>query len=68
MAKRFIWINYRKQHSNEFKIGYMINLGLNVNKSFREKCKNVYILYLVKSHNVHISKKEYRCVSINNVL
>ena len=33
MAKRFIWINETKQ-INEFKIGYMINTGLNVNKTF----------------------------------
>ena len=37
MVKRFIWINETKQHINEFKIGYMINPGLNVKKAFREQ-------------------------------
>ena len=36
MAKRFIWINEKKR-INEFTIGYMINPGFNVNKSFREQ-------------------------------
>ena len=35
MAKRFIWINEEKKCINEFKTGYMINPGLNVNKAFR---------------------------------
>ena len=39
MAKRFIWINETKQLINEFRIGYMINTGLNVNKDFREQVK-----------------------------
>ena len=37
MAKRFIWVNETKQLINEFTIGYMINPGLNVNKTFREQ-------------------------------
>ena len=37
MPKRSIWLNETKQRMNEFTIGYMINIGLNVNKSFREK-------------------------------
>ena len=37
MAKRFIWINETQKCSKEFKIGCMINPGLNVNKSFREQ-------------------------------
>ena len=36
MAKLFIWINESKKLINEFKIGYMINPSLNVNKDFRE--------------------------------
>ena len=39
MAKRFIWNNETKKLTNEFTIGYMINPGLNVNKTFREKVK-----------------------------
>ena len=35
MDKHFIWINETKQCINEIKIGYMITLGLNVNKSLR---------------------------------
>ena len=34
MAKNFIWINETKKRINEFTIGYMINLGLNINRSF----------------------------------
>ena len=37
MAKRFIWINESKKRINAFAIGYMINLGLNFNKAFREQ-------------------------------
>ena len=37
MDKRFIWINETKQRINEFMIGYMINQGLNVNKSSIEQ-------------------------------
>ena len=37
MAERLIWINETKKRINEFTIGYMINTGLNVNKSFREQ-------------------------------
>ena len=39
MDKRFIWNNETKKLTNEFTIGYMINPGLNVNKTFREKVK-----------------------------
>ena len=42
MAKSFIWINETKQRINEFEIGYIINPGLNVNKSFREQVE-IYI-------------------------
>ena len=35
MAKRLIWINETEKRINEFKIGYMINPGLNINKTFR---------------------------------
>ena len=35
LAKRFIWLNETKKPINEFKIGYTINSGLNVNKAFR---------------------------------
>ena len=41
MAKFFIWINETKKSINEFTIGYMINTGLNVNKTFREQVKKV---------------------------
>ena len=37
MAKRFIWFNETKKRINEFMIGYIINPGLNVNKTFREQ-------------------------------
>ena len=37
MAKRFIWLIEAKTRINDFKIGYMINPGLNANKSFREQ-------------------------------
>ena len=30
MAKHFIWLDETKKRINEFTIGYMINLGLNV--------------------------------------
>ena len=35
MDKCFIWINEKKKRINEFMIGYMINPGLNVNKTFK---------------------------------
>ena len=37
MAERYICLNKTKKHSNEFKIGYMINTGLYINKTFREQ-------------------------------
>ena len=37
MNERFIWLNETKQRNNEFTIGFMINRGLNVNKTFREQ-------------------------------
>ena len=37
MAIRFIWLEETKKHIKEFSIGYIINLKLNVNKTFREK-------------------------------
>ena len=40
MYKRFIWFNETKKRINEFKIGYMINPNLNINKSFREQVGN----------------------------
>ena len=52
MTTRFIWLNVAKQRINEFTIGYMINPGFNVNKTFREQVKNVCILHLVKAHNL----------------
>ena len=37
-AKRFICLNAKtKKRMNEFAIGYMINIGLNVNKTFRNQ-------------------------------
>ena len=32
MDKRFIWLDETKQRINGFKIGYMINKNLNINK------------------------------------
>ena len=37
MSKRFILLNETKQRIKQFTIGYMINPGLNVKKSFREQ-------------------------------
>ena len=37
MDKRFIWLNETKKRINEFKIGYMINLNLNIKKAFKEQ-------------------------------
>ena len=37
MGKRFIWINETKKSIDEFTIGYIISLGLNVNKYFKEQ-------------------------------
>ena len=48
MDKRFIWINEAKQRINYFTIGYKVNIGLIVNKNFREQVEKVCILYLVK--------------------
>ena len=46
MAKLFIWINETKQRINEFTIVYMVNPGLGVNKSFREKVeKCMYTIF-----------------------
>ena len=41
MAKRFIWIEETGERINKFEIGYIINISLYVNKTFRyqmEKC------------------------------
>ena len=38
MAKSFIWL-HEKKRINEFTIGYIINPGLNVNKTFREQVR-----------------------------
>ena len=48
MSKRFIWMNETKKRINGFMIGYMINPGLNVNKTFREQVENVCLLDLVQ--------------------
>ena len=40
IADFFIWINETKQLINEFTIGYIINPGLNVNKSLRDQVEN----------------------------
>ena len=37
MAKSFIWLNETKKRIKEFKIGYMINPNLDINKSFRKQ-------------------------------
>ena len=37
MSKHFISINEDKKPINDFKIGYMINPNLNVNRTFREQ-------------------------------
>ena len=37
LDKDFFWINETKKHIIGFKIGYMINPGLNVNETFREQ-------------------------------
>ena len=37
MDIHFIWSNKEKKGINEFKIGYMINPNLNINKVFREQ-------------------------------
>ena len=52
VPKLFICLNETKQRINEFTIEYMINPGLNVNKSFIEQVAHVCILHLVKSHNL----------------
>ena len=70
MAESFIWLNEKKQRNNEFKIGYMINSDLNVNKSFREQVKNCMFTKfgnITQSFNKSTSAKKYKCVSINNV-
>ena len=60
MAKSFIWINETIKNINEFTVGYMINLSLNVKNAFREQAETVYLLHLVKSHilllNPHYQK------------
>ena len=43
MANRFIWLEEKGEHINEFAIGYIINPSLHVNKAFKEqveKCMN----------------------------
>ena len=35
--EHFIWINERKIRINEITIGYIINTGLNINRTFREQ-------------------------------
>ena len=43
MATCFIWINVTKKRIIEFAILYMINPGLNVDKSFRHQLENIYL-------------------------
>ena len=56
MAKRFIWIE--KKRNNEFEIGYMINPNLHIIKVLRLQVDNVQILYSFYSHNL-LSKTIY---------
>ena len=37
MDKSFIWLEETKERINQFSIGYMINLKLNINKALREQ-------------------------------
>ena len=41
VAKRFIFLNETKQRINEFKIGYMINTDLNINKALIEQVEKL---------------------------
>ena len=72
MAKSFIWIEETRELIDEFSIGYMINSSLNINKSFKEqvnKCMKTTFGAITQSHISKIlAKKEYKSVSIINVL
>ena len=65
MAKRFIWMNERKQRINEVTIGYMINPGFNVNKTSKEQVKKC--MYTTFGENTQpsikgtLSKKIHVC-------
>ena len=39
MAKSYIYLEEKKQHINDFYIGYTMNPNLNLNKAFREQVK-----------------------------
>ena len=71
MTKRFIWI-YEKKRIIEFAIGDRFNSSLNINKSFRDQVqKCMYTIFGEITQpfiKVTLSKKEYKCVNINNVL
>ena len=71
MDKGSIWINEKKQRINKFIIGYMINWGLNFNKTFREqveKCMYTTFGVITQPFIKSTLAKKYKCVSINNVL
>ena len=68
MAKHIIWINEKKR-INKFKIGYMINLNLNINKAFREqveKCiKNTFGAITQPFIRDTLSKKKTRVLALS---
>ena len=69
MDKHFIWLNETKQLIYDFIIGYMINPGLNVNKSFIEKVKIfIFTTFGVITQpfiKATLAKQKYKCVSFN---
>ena len=71
-AKRFIWLNKTKNCINEFTIGYMINQGLNVNITFREKVEKCIFTTFGAITQPFITatllNQLHMCVIINNIL
>ena len=55
MDKRFIWLNEAKKRMIKFTIGYIIDPGLNSNKSLSKQIKILCLLHLVKSYNFLIN-------------
>ena len=56
MSKSYIWIEETNHRINEFSIGYMMNLNLNMNKVFREQIKSCMKTTFSTSTMTHISK------------
>ena len=52
ISKEFVYINNTEELINGFAIIYMVNPTFHVNKSFKEKVENAWMIRLVQPHNL----------------